>query len=315
MRNDAILQLKSGYLNPTFLYFRLATYFLIFAFTARYYHFRSTQQDTTGNPNITTHLEKLSYPLLILTGLALTGFAFDWIKGLNPHWFSTIFGIYFFSSSMLAAIAAITLSALALQPRSSRFSVPPNHHHDLAKWIFAYTIFWAYIAFSQYMLIWYANIPEETQFYIVRQIDIWASVSLILLAVHFLIPFLGLLARYTKRKTTILAFWAVWSLLACALDIFYLVMPNAWTREISPLTESLPILLDRHNIYALRPEFATFYKQIRFAFEPQNLLITALCFLGIAALFIASTMYALKGKSLIPTQDPRLKESLAVENI
>jgi len=329
VQNDTALTLKSGYLNPTFLYLRLAAYFLLFAFTARYYHARSTQQDITGDPRITTHLEHLSFPLIILTALALTGFAFDWIKSLNPHWFSTIFGVYFFAGAMLAAISAITLLALILQIRSSRCSVlstaiNQNHYHDLAKWIFAYTIFWAYIAFSQYLLIWYANIPEETQFYIPRQIDIWASVSLLLLAVHFVIPFLGLLARRAKRKSTVIAFWAIWSLLACALDIFYLVMPNAWSRDISrtvnpanphaPLTDSLPILLDRHNVHALRPEFNAFYHQIRFPFEPLNLLITALCFIGIGGLFICFTLYSLKGKPLVPTQDPRLKESLAYEN-
>jgi hypothetical protein len=325
---DPILHAKAGYMNPTFLYIRLAAYFVIWLFAARFFAARSIRQDQTADPAITTRLEYLSYPMLILMGFSLTGFAFDWIMGLNPHWFSTIFGVYIFGGAMLSAFASITLLALSLQKRGRIGAVVNHdHYHDLGKWMFAFTVFWAYIGFAQYMLIWYSNIPEETQFFIPRQIGHWGSISLLLLAVHFVIPFPGLLSRHVKRRNAVVAFWAVWSLLACALDMFWLIMPNTWIRQIPDevagtsgtrlnLVESLSSFVNgTHDLHNLAPAHKAFYSQVDLPLTPLPLLITALCFIGIGGLYIFWTMFALKGKSLVPTHDPRLDESLAFENV
>jgi hypothetical protein len=227
---------------------------------------------------------------------------------------------------MLSAFSAITLLSLALKKRGLiGDAINHDHYHDLGKWMFAFTFFWGYIGFSQYMLIWYANIPEETQFYIPRQIGFWRSLSLILLAVHFLIPFPGLLSRHVKRRNAVVAFWACWCLLACALDIYWLVMPNQWINQIAghlgahgePLSSNLVLLVESNqNIYHVKPEHAEFLNNnIHFAFRPINVVITVLCFVGIGGLYLFSTMLALRGKSLVPTKDPRLPESLAFENI
>ena len=158
----------------------------------------------------------LSAPVILLFGFSLTGFVFDWIMSLNPHWFSTIFGVYFFAGCMLSALSAIVLLSLTLKQRGLiGGAINHDHYHDLGKLMFAFTFFWGYIAFSQYMLIWYANLPEETQFYSPRLIGNWTVITLVLLFVHLLIPFPGLLSRHVKRKNSVIAFWAVWSLCAC----------------------------------------------------------------------------------------------------
>jgi hypothetical protein len=177
------------------------------------------------------------------------------------------------------------------------------------------------------MLIWYANLPEETQFYIPRQFRPWVSISLMLLIVHLLIPFPGLLSRHVKRKNRILAFWAVWSLCACALDQFWLIIPNQWINRIPavvtgdshtamPLQAALPEIAEsQHNIYNLKPQFADFAAQVNFPLQVEPLLLTALCFIGIGGLYLFSTMLALRNRPLVPLKDPRLQDSLAFENI
>ena len=120
---------------------------------------------------------------------------------LNPHWFSTIFGVYYFAGSVLSSLIIITLLAQWLQRAGRvRNAITLEHYHDLGKLTFAFVFFWGYIGFSQYMLIWYANLPEETQFFVPRTLGAWKSVSLILLVCHLLIPFAGLLSRHAKRR-------------------------------------------------------------------------------------------------------------------
>ncbi len=322
---DEVLRAKSGYLNPTFFYVRIVAYFVIWIFTAWLFATQSTAQDKTGSVKTTRLLELAGPPAILLFGFSLTGFAFDWVMSLNPHWFSTIFGVYFFAGCMLSALSAIVLLSLSLQKRGLiKHVVTHEHYHDLGKLMFAFTFFWGYIAFSQYMLIWYANLPEETQFFSPRQIGPWCSITLLLLFVHLIIPFPGLLSRHVKRKNSVLAFWAVWSLCACALDIFWLVIPNQWINRIPEeagdkgmlLQNALPLVVNGiKDIYHLNPAHASFMEQIKFPLQPLSLLVTALCFIGFAGLYVFSTMLALRGTPLVPLKDPRLNESLAFENI
>ena len=324
-QHDAIIVAKSGYLNPTFFYIRIALYFLIWCATAAFYAAKSRQQDVTGDPRTTVILERLGAPLIILMGFSLTGFAFDWVMSLNPHWFSTMFGVYFFAGGMLSMYSFLVLLALSLKKRGligPAFS--HEHFHDLGKWMFAFTFFWGYVTFAQYMLIWYANLPEETQFFLPRQLGPWAPLTLTWLFVHLIIPFPGLLSRHVKRKNSVIAFWAVWQICACALDVYWMVVPSQWIKRIpevvgeptKPLAEVLSkIVVSNHDIYHINPAYHDFMKDVGFPFEPQSVIVTVCCFVGIAGLFVFSTMMALRGAALVPMKDPRLPESLAFENI
>ena len=174
-------------------------------------------------------MERLSAPGMILWAVTITLAAVDLIMSLNPHWSSTMIGVYLFSDAVLSSLVVLTLLALWLQSCGLlRGVVTKEHYHDLGKLTFAFVFFWGYIAFSQYMLIWYANMPEETQFYMMRQIGPWAGVSLALIVVHFVLPFLGLMSRHVKRLLPLFAFWLVWLLVAHAFDLFWLIMPNTF---------------------------------------------------------------------------------------
>ena len=326
--HDPIIIAKSAYLNPTFFYIRIALYFVIWCSTATFYAYRSKQQDLTGDPATTKLLEKLGAPLVVLMGFSLTGFAFDWVMSLNPHWFSTMFGVYFFAGGMLSMYCCLVLFSLTLEKRGLIGPIlTKEHFHDLGKWMFAFTFFWGYVTFAQYMLIWYANLPEETQFFLPRQLGPWAPLTLVLLFVHLVIPFPGLLSRHVKRKNSIIAFWAVWQLCACALDVYWMVVPAQWIQRVpevvkapgeaaKPLAEVLSRLVaSNHDIYHINPAYQDFMKDVAFPFEPQSVIVSVLCFVGIAGLFVFSTMMALRGAPLVPMKDPRLPESLAFENI
>ncbi len=323
--DEAEALLNTGFLNPTFFTIRIIAYFAIWCFVAWFYASKSARQDQSGDTRTTRILELTGAPVIVLFGFSLTGFAFDWIMSLNPHWFSTIFGVYFFAGCMLSGLSTMVLLSLSLKKRGLiGGAINHDHYHDLGKLMFAFTFFWGYIAFSQYMLIWYANLPEETQFYSPRQIGVWATITLTLLFVHLIIPFPGLLSRHVKRKNAVLAFWSVWSLLACALDIYWLVIPNQWINRIPyevgdphlPLQEALPLLVGgTRDIYTLNPAHASFMEQITYPLQALPVLVTILCFIGIGGLYIFSTMLALRGQPLVPLKDPRLAESLAFENV
>ena len=324
VNHDEILLSKYGYLNPTFFAIRLGVCFVYWCWLAWFFASKSAQQDQDGNPRTSVILDRVAAPCMILLAFTLTAFVFDWVMSLNPYWFSTIFGVYFFAGAMLSSLSAIVLLAQSLQKRGLMIgAVNHEHYQDLGKLMFAFTFFWGYIMFGQYMLIWYANMPEETQFFIPRQFEAWVSISLLLLFVHLLIPFPGLLSRHVKRRNKVLAFWAVWSLCACALDTYYLVMPNEFIQKIPsaagnptmPVTNALGYLADKHDIYHILPGHDEFVRQVQFPLQGGSLLITVLCYVGIGGLFVFSTMMALKGKSLVPVKDPRLDEALAFENI
>jgi hypothetical protein len=146
---------------------------------------------------------------------------------LNPHWFSTIFGVYFFAGGLLSVIAFMTLIALALRRKGILTeTITVEHYHDLGKLLFAFTVFWTYIGFSQYFLIWYGNVPEETVWYLARWEGSWKFVSMVILFGHFVLPFIALLFRFTKRTPTSLWIIASWILLMHWVDMYWLVYPT-----------------------------------------------------------------------------------------
>lgn len=277
--HDPILAAKLGFLNPTFFVVRLVVYFAIWGVLAWFFYRTSVRQDSTHDPALTIRMERVSAFGLILFSLSANFVAFDLLMSLDPHWFSTIFGVYFFAISVVVFYAVMPKTLAGLQSRGVLDgAVTVEHYHDLGKFLFAFTVFWAYIAFSQYMLIWYANIPEETQWYLKRQTGDWTWVSLALIVGHFVIPFLLLISRYVKRRPVLLAGVGVYMVLMTWLDIYWLVMP-----EFSPGVA-------------------------RFG------LMDILCFMGLTGVYSLVLALMLRRHSLIPVGDPRLNESLAFEN-
>ncbi len=286
-----LLVQKAGYLNPTFFTIRMVLYFAIWSWLARYFYVRSVEQDNTGAELLTTEMQRLSAPGTLLFAITATFFAFDLLMSLTPHWFSTIFGVYFFAGGMVGFFSVLTLMMVYVQ-RNGRLASAINteHYHDVGKFLFAFVVFWAYIAFSQYMLIWYANIPEETYWYQARQsTGWWIFVSLLLLFGHFVIPFLALISRFPKRHPKLLVFGALWMLVAHFVDLYYIVAPdaNGWlqTGGAGPLHSGLLHLVT--DIPAV---------------------------IGIAGIYLSFVVKFAANHSLVPLRDPRLNEALAFHN-
>ncbi len=276
---DELLSGKAAYLNVPFFVGRFALYTLIWTLLSRHYLRQSTLQDQSGDWAITARLQSLSAPAMALFALTTTFAAFDLLMSLQPHWYSTIFGVYFFAGSVLSFFSLTVLCNLLLQRGGwLQQVVTVEHYHDMGKFMFGFTFFWGYIAFSQYMLIWYGNMPEETEWFLQRQTGEWVWVSLALLFGHFLIPFPGLLSRHVKRNTKLLAFWAVYMLIMHWVDLYWLIMPSL-RAETTPLGA-----------------------------------IDLVAWLGVGGLFVANFGYMARGRLLVPVRDPRLAESLAFEN-
>ena len=276
---DHMLEAKQAWLNVPFFLARTLCYFLVWSVFAIWFHRTSTRQDKTRDPSLTVRLETASTTALVLFAFSVTFFAFDYLMSLTPRWYSTIFGVYFFAGCVVGSFALmIVVSSVVQRAGALRRAITLEHYHDLGKLMFAFTIFWAYIGFSQYMLMWYANLPEETVWYAARQAGSWTAWSLLLLFGHFLLPFFLLMSRHAKRRKPILVAGAVWMLAMQWADIYWLVMP-----EKSPGAVSLSLT-----------DLATF--------------------LGVGGLFCAAAARRLSAHALVPENDPRLSESLGFEN-
>ena len=223
---DPILSKKAGYLNIPFFAIRSAVYFLIWYLIANKLYKTSVAMDSGATEAHLKTLKKVSAPGMILFALTTTFASFDWIMTLYPHWYSTIFGLYFFSGGLVGALVFMIYFGLYLGKRGVLDKIiTVEHYHDLAKFTFGFIIFWGYMGFSQYMLIWYANIPEETIFYLERWQGTWSIITMILVFGHFLIPFMGLLSRNSKRNFTYIKYMALFILLMHWIDLYWLVMP------------------------------------------------------------------------------------------
>jgi len=234
-----VLKLKvpvyEAYLNQKLFYFRAIAYFAIWSFWAWRLYSNSKSQDTSKSLLPTFSNERWSAPGMLVFFLTASLASVDWVMSLNPHWYSTMFGVYCLAGGAWGFFALLTFIFLRFRANGIMVnSVTTEHYHDLGKWMFALTIFWAYIAFSQYMLIWYANLPEETIFFKVRRTGTWEGVSGILLFGHFMITFLVLLARSSKRTLNVLRFATVWILTMHYIDIYWLVMPNFQKSGVAP---------------------------------------------------------------------------------
>ena len=172
--HDALLRWKAPYLNVPFFLIRAALFFGIWSFIALVYYRGSRGQDVTGDPGVTARLRRFAGPAIIVLALTQTFASIDWIMSLTPHWYSTIFGVYFFAGSFVGFIALLSIVAAAMRRAGLLDTViSAEHLHDVGKLLFGFTAFWAYIAFSQFFLIWYANLPEETIWYKARLEGSW----------------------------------------------------------------------------------------------------------------------------------------------
>ncbi len=240
---DHILMGKTGYLNTGFFLARLGGYLLVWLVMFKFFVLDSYRTDVTGDLRVFSRNRTIAAPTMIFYAITMTFFAIDFLMSLDPHWYSTIYGVYYFSGSLVATLALVALIA-ALLMRHAGFEriIRPDNLHDLAKLLFAFNVFWAYIAFSQYFLYWYANIPEETIWYLNRWNGGWEVMSIGIIFFHFIIPFFLLLTRQSKRQPARVMLGAGWLFLAHYFDMFYLTMPS-YSREFVPLGWMEPAVL------------------------------------------------------------------------
>ena len=166
-------------------------------------------------------------PLGIGVCLSVTYAAFDWIMSLNPHWFSTMFGVIIFAGCMVSGFASLILLGNWLQKNGAlTTTLTTGNYHDLGKLMWGFIIFWTYTSFSQYFLIWYGNIPEETEWFLIRMNNGWENVGVLVIFGHFIVPFWVLLSRHVKRNRKALVAAAAWMLFIHYVDIYYMAMPN-----------------------------------------------------------------------------------------
>lgn len=227
VQGDLVLEGKAGYLSTGFFMVRNILAILIWFFFAWKMVGNSLAQDLNSDYVYTAKNRVLSAPFLILFAVTFTMASFDLLMSLDPHWFSTMFGVYCFSGLFYSTLAAICFFTLYLESKGMlRGILNENHLHDLGKYMFAFTVFWAYIGFSQFMLIWYANLPEETGYYLHRFHGQWFWISAFLLIGKFLVPFFVLLPRDAKRNRTILGIMSIFMLISQWIDVMWMVQPE-----------------------------------------------------------------------------------------
>jgi hypothetical protein len=224
---DEILRAKAPYLNVTFFIIRV---FVLIGLWSLFYFFfikNSKKQDTTKDQKLTSSNIRLSAIFIPIFAFTITISAIDWLMSIEPHWFSTIIGVYFFAGTVIAALAAVTLATVLLKENGYLHPAMTNDHlYSLGALMFAFVNFWAYIAFSQYMLIWYADLPEETFWFLQKWEGSWAIFSIGLIIIKFLVPYIVLVSQPSKMDPKKLKFISVWLLFAHLYDIFWFVMPE-----------------------------------------------------------------------------------------
>jgi len=185
----------------------------------------SLKQDVSRDPAFNFRARKFAPAFMAIFALVITLVAFDWISGLTPEWYSDIFGVYIFAGAFLSGLAATALSLLYLQGEGRLEGVRQDHLYNLGAFLFAFTVFWSYIGFAQYMLMWYANLPDEVIYYKVRLAGAWRAITFALAALHFILPFFALVTRDAKRDPKRLRRVALLMLGAHVLDIYWLIFP------------------------------------------------------------------------------------------
>lgn len=285
MRTDDILRRKLPYLTPFWFIVRSLIYFFtwgIFAFLLTRW---SVEQDRTGAPGLHRLFRYTAGPGIVAFALTVTFAAVDWVMSLDPHWYSTIFGILFMGAWGLSAMS-FTILMLALLSRFTplRAIITPTHFHDLGKLLLAFVMLWMYFNLSQFLIIWSGNLPEEVTWYLRRMSGGWQFIGLAIFLFHFALPFLLLLSRRTKRTYTLLTAVAALIILMRLVDAFYLIAPEA----NHSLSENAPSYIG--DLHFSLPYLAM----------P----------IGIGGLWLALFFWNLRRLPLLPLNDPLLPRTL-----
>jgi len=243
--NDPVIAQKAAYLNTPFFLARQVFYFAVWSVLAMLLNRWSAEQDRTGDPALVSKLERLSAGGLVLHGLIVTFATVDWAMSVNPHWFSTIWGLLFLVGQALSALAfaIVVLVMLAQYPPLNRI-ITAHHLHDLGKLLFAFLMLWAYLTFSQYLIIWSANLTEEIPHYLVRMQGGYGWLAWTLIILHFAVPYALLLSRDVKRDRTRIRAVAAWLVFIRLADYYWLIAPEMHDRlSVTLLDVALPIAL------------------------------------------------------------------------
>jgi len=269
---DPLIQHKAAYLNSTAFLLRAVLFFAVWIGLGLLLDRMSHRQDRTGEPGLSNRMGALSAPGLIAWCLMGTFAGVDWIMSLEPHWFSSIYGVYFFESMALGALAFTVLMAVMLSrsaPMAERFT--KGHFHDYGNLMLAFTMLWGYFTFSQLLIIWSGNLPEEVPWYLERITGGWKAYTIALVVLHFAVPFLLLLTHAVKGRPQRLVFVAGLLLAMRYVDYFWQVMP--------PLHRTMPHWMD------------------------------AAVLVGLGGLWLGFFSWQLKRRSLVPFNDPRFQET------
>jgi hypothetical protein len=280
-QTDAIIRAKAPYLNVQFFVVRAVVYFAFWLLCAWLLNSWSAAQDrgtvaTTAADSV--RFRKVSAPGLLILVLTVTFASVDWIMSLEPEWFSTIFGLLTVTGQGLSALAlAIAVLAMLADNRQFAGTLTARHFHDLGKLLLAFVMLWAYLSFSQFLIIWSGNLPEEIPWYLKRTQGPWGAVAILLLLGHFALPFLLLLSRDLKRHSGLLAKVALAVVVMRLIDIIWLVAPAFETHGV-PL----------HWMHVVIP-------------------------VGLAGLWMFAFTRNLRSRPLLPVNDPYFREEFAHE--
>lgn len=226
LAQHAVVQFKTPYLNLPFFIVRAVIYFAVWIALAFFLNRWSLLQDRTADVRYTKNMRVLSGPGMVALIFTVTFASVDWYMSLEPEWFSTIYGFIFVASWSLSALAfVIAMMATLTKEEPLRRAVAPLHFHDLGKLLLALVMLWAYFAFSQYLIIWSGNLPEEIGYYLVRTRGFWGAIVITIGLLHFAAPFLFLLSRELKRNPRRLVLVAVLILVMRMIDLLWMLVP------------------------------------------------------------------------------------------
>ncbi|WP_052573805.1 hypothetical protein [Haloferula sp. BvORR071] len=303
-QGQALLVNKAWYMNKVAWYIRFAFYFIGMGLVINGLRKLSTAQDVDPNPgtgNLFKARARSSYSLIIFA-ITITFAGIDWLQGLKYEWFSTMWGVYLFAGAALNSMAVIIITATLLQKGGYlKRVVGPEHYHIMGKLLLAFTIFWAYVSFSQFFLIWYANIAEETQWFTIRNTEGWNTGSIALVFCHFVIPFVILLQAWLKKNPKLLSIVCAYTLVMHILDHYLIVIPERSVSLGNMLPDIFPLKSDAHpdGITTVIP--GAFWGDI-------------FAFVAVGSGFLFFYLRALSQTATYPHRDPRILESANVSN-
>ena len=277
---DHLLQVKEPFLNEQSFLIRFVLYFSLWNLISIFLYRMSVKHDSTGDHSLLKKMHFFSMsPLAVLFFVSLTFVGFDLLMSLDPHWYSTMFGVYIFSGSFLVFLAVLTFTLIRLQDQGYLNGiVSKEHYHDLGKYLFAFTVFYCYIAGAQFYFIWYSNIPEETIWYLHRWVGTWKIASVLLIFGKFVVPFFTLVFRASKRNTKLLKVMTLWIIAIHYLDIHWIVMPTIYHHDVH---------LGAYDLFTM---------------------------LGFTLVFVGMFKHIMSKNLLVPINDPELKHAINHRN-